>query len=240
MAHKAITIYTPSGTEPHIAAQDDAFIYDSLLSGNSGILGELICTKQGDNTVVLSGGGVSNGGFIMYVPNGESCELQIENGTQGYIRHDIIAARFTKGGGDISDEHCFAVIKGTEGSSGEDPELATSELVSFGDVRELALFRVVVDGPEISAIEQLADMAVTQFRNEESSDFAGTAANAQKLATARKITVCGDAGGSTDFDGSSDVRLTLSVNAISGSTVYIQNDEPGSPSEGDLWFSYGN
>lgn len=240
MAYKAITIYTPTGTEPHIAAQDDAFIYDSLLAGNSGLLGSLTCTKQDDNTVVLSGGGVSNSGFIMYVPEGDSCELLIENGAQGLVRHDIIVARFTKGGGETPDQHCFAVIKGIAGSSGEDPAVTDSDLTSFGDIRELALFRVVVDGIGISSIEQIANQAAAPFNNTEDTDFAGTAASAKKLAAARKICVCGDACGSADFDGSADAKVSVSVNAIAGSKVYIQTEEPSDPKEGDLWLSYGS
>lgn len=240
MAHKAITIYTPTGTEPHIAAQDDAFIYDSLLAGNSGILGELVCTKQDNNTVVLSGGGVSNGGFIMYVPDGESCELSIENGVQGSVRHDIIAARFTKGGGETPDEHCFAVIKGIAGASGEDPAVAESELMAFGDIREIALFRIVINELEITAIEQVAENAAAPFTNSEETNFAGTAASAQKLSSARKISIVGDASGSAEFDGSADANVSVSVNAIAGSKIYIQTEEPSSPNEGDLWLSYGS
>ena len=64
MGQKAITIYTPEGTAAHIAAEDDAFIHRCMLGAESGILDALSCVKVDDNTVRLSGGGVSNCGYI--------------------------------------------------------------------------------------------------------------------------------------------------------------------------------
>ena len=86
MGQKAITIYTPDGTAAHIAAEDDAFIHRSVLGSASGILGSLSCGRVDDNTVRLSGGGVSNRGYILYVPVGETAELSIDSGTAGYNR----------------------------------------------------------------------------------------------------------------------------------------------------------
>ncbi|OHV12109.1 carboxypeptidase regulatory-like domain-containing protein [Kushneria phosphatilytica] len=50
------------------------------------------------------------------------------------------------------------------------------------------------------------------------SPGAGTADSAVKLATSRKIALTGDASGSTTFDGSSDVSLTVNVETFGGKT----------------------
>ena len=156
MSQKAITIYTPASAAPHITAADDAFIYDSMLGNQSGILGNLICEKIDDNTVRLSGGGASNQGYILRIPAGESEDLTITSGGAGTKRYDLVIAEFTKGGGDVADAHIFKVISGTASVSPSDPALITSTLLNTGDVNQVALFRVILDGTEISTVEPIA------------------------------------------------------------------------------------
>lgn len=156
MSQKAVTIYTPASADPHITADDDAFIYDSLLGNQSGILGSLTCEKVDDNTVRLSGGGASNQGYIIRIPVGESEDLTITSGGAGTKRYDLIVAEFIKGGGDVADTHLFKVVTGTASTSPSDPALITSAINNTGDINQVALFRVVLDGTTISTIEQLA------------------------------------------------------------------------------------
>lgn len=159
MSYKAITIFTPAGAQPHITAEDDAFIHHSLLDGRSGILGGLRCTKQSNNSVRLAGGGVSNEGYILYIPQNESHELAVAAGTQSLGRHDLVVAEFTKGGGAEADSHVFKIIKGTASATPSDPELTVSDLLTQGSVRQLALFRIVIDGLELKAVERIAPSA---------------------------------------------------------------------------------
>ena len=159
MSYKAITIFTPAGTEPHITAEDDAFIHDSLLGGRSGILGSLSCTKLSNTSIRLAGGGVSNGGYILYIPKNESHELAVAAGTQSLRRHDLVVAEFRKGGGAEADSHVFKVIKGTASADPSDPALTQSDLLTAGSVRQLALFRLVIDGVSLSAVERVAPSA---------------------------------------------------------------------------------
>ena len=159
MGQKAITIYTPEGTAAHIAAEDDAFIHRCLLGAASGIMGSLACVKVDDNTVRLSGGGVSNRGYILYVPVGETAELSIDSGTAGYNRIDTVAAVFTKGGGNVADTHVFSIIKGTPVTgTPAAPALTSSNLTSAGNVNQLALFYVRITGTAITSIPRAAVM----------------------------------------------------------------------------------
>lgn len=155
MSQKAITIYTPASASPHITAADDAFIYDSLLSNQSGILGNLICEKVGDNTVRLSGGGASNQGYILRIPEGENEDLTITSGGAGNQRYDLVVSEFTKGGGDLADAHVLKIVTGKASTSPSDPDLITSTIINTGDVNQVALFRVILDGTTISAIETI-------------------------------------------------------------------------------------
>ena len=155
MGQKAITIYTPEGTAAHIAAEDDAFIYRCVLGASSGILGALSCVKVDNNTVRLSGGGISNKGYILRIPDGESVELAVENGTAGYNRIDTVAAVFTRGGGDIADTHVFSVIKGTPVTgTPAAPSLTASALLTQGNVNQIAIFNVRITGSEITSVSR--------------------------------------------------------------------------------------
>lgn len=155
LGQKAITINTPASADAHITADDDAFIHHALLGEKSGILGSLTCEKSGDNVVVLRGGGASNRGYVLYVPNGESESLTIVSGTQGLSRHDLVVAQFTRGTSDTADELIFTVVTGTPGTAPEDPQLITSDLLSAGDVNQVALFRITIDGTVLTAVEKL-------------------------------------------------------------------------------------
>ena len=157
MGQKAITIYTPEGTAAHIAAEDDAFIHRCMLGGASGILGSMSCVKVDDNTVRLSGGGFSNKGYILRIPDGETLELTVESGSGGYNRIDTVAAVFTKGGGDVADTHSFAVIKGTPVTGTPSaPSLTTSSLLASGNVNQAAVFHIRITGSEITSVSRAA------------------------------------------------------------------------------------
>lgn len=160
MGQKAITIYTPEGTAAHITPEDDAFIYRSLLGGIFGIIGSLKCEKVDDNTVRLSGGGASNKGFILRIPEGETVELSIDNGEPGKSRIDIVASAFTKGGGEIADSHVFTVIKGTPAASNPSapaaPVIPIAQLTT-GSTTYAVLFYVYITGSQITGITRVAD-----------------------------------------------------------------------------------
>lgn len=162
MGQKAITIYTPSGSTAHIAAEDDAFIYRTLLGGTSGILGSLTCVRVDDNTVRLSGGGVSNRGYILWIPDGTTLELTVDSGSAGQNRVDVVAAEFVRGGGETADTHAIKVIKGTAVSGTPSaPVMATSSLLSAGNVNRVALFAVTVTGTEITGITRIGQKLPT-------------------------------------------------------------------------------
>ncbi len=157
MSQKAITINTPLSSDAHITADDDAFIHNAILGEKSGILGSLTCERVSDNLIRLAGGGASNRGYVLYVPNGESEELAIVSGTQGLSRHDIVAAQFTRGSAEVADELVFTVITGDAGTSPADPALVTGDLLTAGDVNQVALFRIVIKGTTLTSVEQIAE-----------------------------------------------------------------------------------
>lgn len=236
MAEKAITIYTPASSEPHITAADDAFIHHAILRETSGILGSLQCRRVDDNTVRLSGGGVSNMGYILYIPEGQTHDLTVTTGTAGLGRHDIVVAEFVKGGGSTADSHTFKVIKGVAAETPEDPVLRGDSLSQAGDVRQIALFRVVLNGTVITEVTALAGRAADVSV---ATSCTGNAASASKLSGARVITFVGDVSGSMSFDGSGDLCVTLfglNSQKVRGQSIFVQDTQPVSPQINDLWF----
>lgn len=65
-----------------------------------------------------------------------------------------------------------------------------------------------------STNKEYVDNKIAEFFSNTSGELKGNAASATKLQTGRKITVTGNASGSTTFDGSSDVSLKLAVSKL--------------------------
>lgn len=75
-----------------------------------------------------------------------------------------------------------------------------------------------LDGVEASAVHTTGDETVSGTKTF-TQTIAGTAAAAEKLATARTITLTGDATGSVSFDGSADTELAVTVGSNVGGIV---------------------
>ena len=157
MGQRAITVYTPENADPHITADDDAFIYRVIFGADSGILGALVCVKVDDNTVRLSDGGAMNVGHILRIPDGETLELAVENGLAGSKRCDSVIIEFIKGGGNTADICHLCVVTGSPTSgTPQPPTLSTSNLRNQGDVNQVELFRLTLDGTTLTSVAQTA------------------------------------------------------------------------------------
>ena len=162
MGQRAITIYTPSSADPHITADDDAFIYQSPYNVISGIIGDMTCTKVDNNTVRLSSGGVMNRGHILRIPDDENLDLTVETGAAGYKRYDSVIAEFVKGGGNDADTYEIKVVKGTATTGTPTaPTMTHSSLSAKDDVNQIELFRLYINEATLSTITQIIDTLPT-------------------------------------------------------------------------------
>lgn len=161
MAQKAITIYTPDSAAPHIYAEDDAQIHRALI-GSSGITladNQLACTVVNDNKVRLASGLYSMQGYMLAVQAGTTEDLTVDSGSAGAYRHDLVIADFERGGGDAADAFEFKIVKGTNANSASaaaDPALVQDDLTTGGSHRQEVLYRLVINGTEIGAVERVA------------------------------------------------------------------------------------
>ena len=161
MGQKAITIYTPDTESPHIYAEDDAQIHRALI-GSSGITladNQLLCTIVNDNKVRLASGLYSMQGYMLSVQSGTVEDFTIDSGSAGAYRHDLLVADFVRGGGNVADTFEFKIVKGTNATSAAsavDPSLTQDDLTQGGSHRQETLYRVVLNGTTISAVERVA------------------------------------------------------------------------------------
>ena len=108
-----------------------------------------------NNTVSLSSGMVMMCGARAVTGYGNTETLVIENGTSGYKRADIIVAEYSKDNETLVESVAVKVVKGALGSAYSDPELTTGDIRSGATKRQMALYRVKLNGLSIEAVEQM-------------------------------------------------------------------------------------
>ena len=154
---KGITVNTAPEAEPHIYAEDDAAIFQSIFGedGVSSIGQSCKATVLSNNKVRIADGVVFVGGHFARIPYGEYVDCEIANGQSGKNRNDIIVAKFvTTGSGGIDTMTC-EVKQGTASTTATDPTLTQNDIYKGGKIRELPLYRVKLEGLNITAVEQL-------------------------------------------------------------------------------------
>lgn len=156
---RGVNINSTAPNQEYEYAEDRGAIYQGIF-GQSGILDiaeKLECTKYSNNEVRIASGDFINQGYQIRIPFGETRAFEIENGTVGQKRHDLIVAEFERVS-QLKDTHAFKVIKGiSAAATPQDPELTQQDLNAGGTLRQEPLYRIVLDGIEIAAIERITD-----------------------------------------------------------------------------------
>ncbi len=156
MAVKGITIDTLSSASPHIFAYDQALINNALTGGDAvhEMFDNLLATKVSNNIVTISPGVFSIQGHFANVVHGTTEPMTIENGTAGQKRNDLICAKFKRTVD--TDEISLVVVKGTNNATTPvDPTIVQQNLLTGGTERLVALWRVALDGINITTLTQL-------------------------------------------------------------------------------------
>lgn len=154
---KGITINTAPEAEPHIYAEDDAAIYQSIFGpdGVTTIGQQCKATTLSNNKVRISDGVVIVGGHVARIPYGEYEDCEIANGQSGKKRNDIIIGKIvTTGSGGIDTMTC-EVKQGAAGTNATDPILTQDNIYQSGKIREIPLYRVKIEGLSIVAVEKM-------------------------------------------------------------------------------------
>lgn len=158
MALHLVTGY--AGTE-HITSADQGAYNMATFSGGEFVFrgrgNQFEATVASNNAISIADGEAMMQGRYIKMTIGTSETVAIDNGTQGMLRHDIIAIRYTKNGTTGIETAELVVVKGTETVSDPvDPELTTGVITDGEDlVNEMALYRVSLDGLNIDSVTQL-------------------------------------------------------------------------------------
>jgi hypothetical protein len=153
-------LITGHGGFQHVDASD----FGSL---NAGIFGEGKYILQNgnqfgysldsDNNIItiLDGDGINQGRHFRIKPN-EPEELQIENGTSGTKRYDLVVVRYTRDT-DTGIEDCqLNVIKGTEAETPSDPDYVSGNILNgMAVVDDMPLYQITIEGRNITNVKQL-------------------------------------------------------------------------------------
>lgn len=166
-----LTVNTAPSAEPHIYAEDDAAIYQTIF-GKDGVcnIGSICAaTIISNNKIEISDGVLCVGGHIARIPFGDYQQCEIANGQTGYNRNDIIIARFVTTGEQGIDTYTVEVIQGSAVSDeAVDPELVQGNLYAGEKERMMPLYRVKIEGLSITGVEQLFEVipTISELRKE--------------------------------------------------------------------------
>ena len=86
-------------------------------------------------------------------------EVDIENGSQGYMRNDIIAMRYSKNAETDIESASLVVIKGTSAETNPiDPECVSGDIINGAVVSDMPLYRVPLDGLTVGELVPLFEI----------------------------------------------------------------------------------
>lgn len=103
---------------------------------------------------IKSGEALMQGRHVRQAPNTYT-DLNIDNGSQDLNRNDLIVLRYTKDQSNGIENAELVVIKGTPSSSASDPTVTTGDIYSGCNVHEMKLYRVSIEGLNISSVTAL-------------------------------------------------------------------------------------
>lgn len=113
-----------------------------------------------NNTIRISDGMAIIGGARATIEYGQTETAIIENGVSGYKRNDIIVIEYSKDNETLIESAAVKVVKGSIGSSGVDPNLVTGDVRAGATVRQMALYRVKLNGLSVEGVETLWKSAI--------------------------------------------------------------------------------
>ena len=163
MALHLITGY--AGTE-HITSADQGAYNMGTFGEGEFVLdrgNKLGATVVTNNSITIADGEALMQGRFIKLPVGTTESVTIDNGTSGMKRKDLIVLRYTKDSGTGIESVALAVKKGTpDASSPADPSITTGTITDGTDlVNEMKLYRVNLDGLNITSIDTLFSVKTT-------------------------------------------------------------------------------
>lgn len=153
----ALELVTGYWGQQHVTAEQDADL-------NAGIIGREPCIlRVGENmraeAVTANKVRIFDGIFVGYgrvcaIDEGAYEDVEIENGTAGLLRNDMIVIKYVKDEATGIEGASLAVLKGQTGSTATDPTPNTQDIRAGAFESEMPLYRVRLNGLAIEAVER--------------------------------------------------------------------------------------
>lgn len=146
--------------EVHITAADDGAFNASIFGSSNYVLpkgNKFSAQIISNNRVRINDGDILLQGRHIRLNEGGYVDLDIDNGTNGKYRNDLIVCRYEKNSGTGVEEANLVVIKGTEAATNpSDPAFNDGDLLTDHDlIVDFPLYRVSLNGLNIEPLETL-------------------------------------------------------------------------------------
>lgn len=114
---------------------------------------------ESNNKITIKSGDAVNQGRHISIPYGTYETLNIENGSQGKSRIDIVALRYEREISTGIESAVIKVVKGTESSNGNPtpPSLETGDILAGDAVDEMPLYYIYITDLSVTRVQQSTD-----------------------------------------------------------------------------------
>ena len=151
---------------PHITSAQDRAKNQGIFGTGSYILGvgeKLSAEIVSANEIRIRDGVLCMQGCVAVIEEGAYDSCEIENGTQGMQRRDLIVARYTKNAETNVEDVQLVVIEGTPSSSSpQDPSYNEGDIQAGDSPVDFPLYRVNISGVNVSSTTRIAPYVGTQ------------------------------------------------------------------------------
>ena len=153
---------------PHVASSDQGSLYESLIRNGQFVLdtgAKFAASIVTNNKIRVSDGEIMMQGRYIKLNPGAYVDLTIDNGTQGYLRNDLVVARYTKNASSGIEECNLVIIKGTQTTiNPADPQYTTGIINANGALQnDFPLYRVSISGLVLEKLTALFEPQKSVF-----------------------------------------------------------------------------
>lgn len=161
MATNLLVTGSHGGDDPHVESKHDALMHAAMLGRSGYILKTrnwtMKPTAKDANNITIPAWDLVVEGRQVYIA--APTDVNIQSGSQGQKRRDLIVARYALNSGTGVETVTLEVIKGVPSSgTPADPGIETGSIIGGAIVSDLPLCRVNLDGITITSIDTLVNV----------------------------------------------------------------------------------
>lgn len=155
-----IHLVTGYAGEAHVTSADMGAFNAAVLGSGQYVLGKgnkLAASVITNNQIRILDGDILMQGRHIRLNEDSHVDLTIENGSQGYMRNDLIVARYTKDAVTGVEDCNLVVIKGENAESNpSDPSYTAGDIIEeHAILNDMPLYRVPIDGLNVQTLVPL-------------------------------------------------------------------------------------